>query len=561
MADTLETVVQRMIDAGVPEDTIISVLQKTNGDPERTDVMARNLPREQDTFSQGFHEGLKQPGNTAAGIVTGAVEGVPEGLSNIAGVAKTGLTKLLHPVQTAGELYDAATAPAEPPPDMLHPKSFSEGGERTLADVQQDPESFGKRIGAEATELGAGMTASKLIPLGVKAGARSVGPAVQAFGKQAKFPFRIGGSAAIMSGNVPGGVALMAAPTVLEKGGEALSRYGTEEGAALIDPRAKLLKLETDFKAGTVSADDVMKEVKNHQVGLADRLAKAKLPADVEAVKKEQSALDKLSRIASKKPQGVETGGLSADQQALFDRLQALNESRSAVKKSAVRIAPTANPVPTPTVDAPAPYEIENEAFRARMQPKLDALKKPVAAPVEPPVEAAPVSDAVPAPTGEVRPPAEVLDPEAQALRDGTASTVTEPPAAKPAVRIAVPPVSLKSVTPGGLDRVAASLKQAFGDEIEQLRTEHGATEAAEILQRNHPAELGKMKRGELTTLIRKVSGGEAGLLPEGARAEIDAKMAGMDRAAQEAYLLKSGDKNAAAYKYVASKMGMKPND
>lgn len=252
-------------------------------------------------------------GRTAADAAKGYVKGIPGGIAQGAEDLITlplsvveGVLGAAQDVTDVAGSKDAKQAALDKLKSAY--QSFKGNVSSALDTARRDPEQFGKNVGgsvAEAETLGVlGGEGTKLLP---KPAARVVGRTMQTIGGRAGFPMRIAGAHQVLSGN-PLGLVTMIAPEGISKGGRALERAGTEEGAAAKMFGGRLLDTEQQVISGKMSPATAMTNIDAMQAELAQELKTAKLPAELKDVQAKQNALNTL-RGKIQKASGIRVGG------------------------------------------------------------------------------------------------------------------------------------------------------------------------------------------------------------------------------------------------------------
>lgn len=217
---TLESIVQKMIDAGESEETIAQVIRAKAAEPKPLNA------DEPDTYWSGFLKGAKEGAvggakGFAKGVVPGAfkaIAGIVPGIVNAAiGTVKGGANLVTDPVKTLTEAYEAVKGIPGKGGEML---------QQALDLAQKDPEAFGKAVGEVTGGTAAGIALAGAAPLAPKPIARGAGRLMETVGKEGKWPIRMMGAHQLGSGN-PMGIATMMLPDALRTGGAKLTEFGT----------------------------------------------------------------------------------------------------------------------------------------------------------------------------------------------------------------------------------------------------------------------------------------------------------------------------------------------
>lgn len=292
--DDIKVIIQRMIDAGEPEDAIAGVVkayaQNAGAKPIATD--------EPSTYAGGFYKGAKE-GAVAGlrgfvkGVVPGAVNTVINAPKALVGTGlaalKGGVNLLSDPESTIRDAYTSVKG---------IPAAMAKTGDDMLTAGARDPEGLGRQIGEMTGGTMTGIAASAAVPLLPKPLMRGVGDTMEQMGVKGSWPIKMVGAHQIASGN-PMGVLTMMAPAQLAKGGRALRIAGTEAGAAAGSLEGQYLKLHQDIQTGNMAT--VESRLAALQDDLVKRHAEARLPEQLAEVKKQQLQLDKLRGAAEKR--------------------------------------------------------------------------------------------------------------------------------------------------------------------------------------------------------------------------------------------------------------------
>lgn len=295
----LQSVVQRMIDAGESEDAIGSVIKAAKTNPELFTSSSSVRPlsnTETDNpviagiggFGKGAVTGLKNaaigfggriahPLDTIGGIVGGLaneVVGTYHGIGNLAS----------DPKQT---LSDAGSA------IMGMPGTIAQG---VSDELDKGPAQVGQDIGGMTADTMAGIGLAGGLRILPKPAAISTGRFMQKAGGHTGFALRIMGAHQIGSGN-PMGFVTMTLPESLKKGGEALERWATEPGALAATPESTFLQVQQDLvQAGQDPAVHarLSSQLDQMQADLVKQRQTAQLPGDLVSAQKAQNRLDQL---------------------------------------------------------------------------------------------------------------------------------------------------------------------------------------------------------------------------------------------------------------------------
>jgi len=273
-------------------------------------------------LQEGAVEGAK---GFAKEIVPGtvkAVQGIPGAIYDTVRMAISaggeGADLLTDPVGTLTRWRDAAGE---------LPGKAKQALDDTIAMAANDPQKFGAAVADLTAETGVGFATAKAIPTAGKPVARRVGPAMASLGEKARFPLRISGGAAIASGNLPVGAALMATPEVLESGGKALTRWGNtgRVPTRLVTPGGTVVASKTAPAQMTVASEVVptkaalprfVTDVEKGLVGNIDDItdpARAGLEAVDEAIDAEKKRSGAIRIASGKREAAVRRAEEAAD--------------------------------------------------------------------------------------------------------------------------------------------------------------------------------------------------------------------------------------------------------
>lgn len=206
--------------------------QQAIGIVRQQTAIAKPLPADEpDTYMGGFLKGAKEGmigGATgfAKGLIPGAIEGV-KGIATlpitlIKGVIDAGFggARLYNdPVGTLTEAYNTY---------KKKPGELSDTIKSALDLARNDPEAFGKEVGNLTGQVEVGIGASKLAPLAPRPVARAIGNIAEQVGTKGAWPIRMMGAHQLGSGN-PLGMATIALPEVLRKGGTSMKQWGEND--------------------------------------------------------------------------------------------------------------------------------------------------------------------------------------------------------------------------------------------------------------------------------------------------------------------------------------------
>src|SRR6266404_3334769 len=329
--------------------------------------------------------GFKLPGGSISGMVAGGkgfLKGLPIGVAKAitsipAGAISLGIEALSTVADTADLLSRGSKDPAAYTDalDTAYKNVTSMPGQmgqqageflihlRTLA--ENDPEAYGRAIGEMTGNVEAGIAGAKLVPKGLRPLGRRVGTALEETGKLSKWPMRISGSHAILGGN-PAGIAMIAAPPMLERGGTRLKEFGEMDPAFQAAQSVKglkaSLKLSTPQQSKAISELQTSLGKTGERIGArALRTAKqglSSVDAAIAEAKKEAGA----TRTAARKE---EIGGRKAEEKADVEMSKA--EQKTALQEEKDRILKEK----AATI----------EAARAGMEPGKPSFSKSISAP------------------------------------------------------------------------------------------------------------------------------------------------------------------------------------
>jgi len=402
---------------------------------------------------------LEMTGNTvldaakgfAGGVIPGAVDtvmGMPRALlTGIVGTLKGTGNLLNDPVKTLSDAYEAVKTIPGKSTEML---------KQGLDLAKKDPQAFGRAVGevTGATEAGIGMaSAAPLTPGPV---GRMIGNTMEQVGTKGKWPIRMMGAHQLGSGN-PMGIATMALPEGLAKGGRAIRLGSTPVGAAADTMPAKLLAIQQDIRTGS-DVEGALSRLDAIQKGLVERRATAKLPDEISEIQKQQNTVDKLRTMASRAAKAPASGGGPSGEPTTEDLLRQKGFDPSRIKSV------------TPGAQRGAVNTNTGTTVRS-----TTAAPRPTATPSPAPGVAAP---------GGVKAPPATLDPAAQALRDQMAKPAVAPEIRKvdegitPRLKENPPPIApepdpkMKGVNPEGFARMEAARADTSPIEQELLDRE-----------------------------------------------------------------------------------------
>lgn len=233
MADTLEQIVQRMIDAGESEDNIASVIKEYKAEPAKPTGPVDGGPEDYwSGFLHGGWQGIKDAAGAelagAKGFVKGIIPGVGEGAMGMVTLPISILKEVIATTKGAGNLVDDPIGTLTEAWNNVKsiPGQARDAVKAALELAKNDPEEWGRQVGKITGNLGVGVAAAKAVPMLPKPLAEKVGTAAETFGKKASWPLRITGAHQIIGGNVLGGIATMTTPELLESGGTKVRQWG-----------------------------------------------------------------------------------------------------------------------------------------------------------------------------------------------------------------------------------------------------------------------------------------------------------------------------------------------
>lgn len=521
------------------------IVTTASGDYEvDVDVPTASVP--DDTFSKGFHEGLKK--EPVAGGLVGFGEAFPAGLAKgawdtikfpltaIKGIVGGTAALATDPVGTLTSLRDSiADLPAHAK------KAFDDAIE--LAST--DPEGWGKAVGTVTGGIEGGIATSR-IPL--KPGIRVAGKAMQYAGEH-PFVARMSGGAMVGRGMIKGdpltigaGVATMGVPALLTKTGKALREFSGEDlstalpsGARTLDVDASQLKggirVQPPQGAGSAPVPYVAPEEVPYRPAARAAQKTDDLATKAANLKARTAGMESSGARITTSESGVSPTGERVTSSQTFKPGGAGGASGEQPIMVGGRMIDPNNP------DTRALYDLTvkaqaNSAPGVRLSgsarrgtPLQTAMQDATEAEVN-------ANAAVRGTPGDV--PATPAAQRLEAERKAAAKGVRTSPPAKPV------PSEGSGVASGASD-----------EDIIALRTAHGAEEAGTKLA-SDPRFAG-MSKTERTNAIRDIAGDEAGLAPTSMQKDIDTKLKGMSAEDARAYRAKAP--NAVAYKYITSRM------
>lgn len=548
MPKELESAIQQMLDDNVPEDDIKKVITKYEDQHDTT---------------------LVQTINELKGVVKGAASGA-------VGFVKSAITTpFTLPVSIYDDLIKAHDT------GSLNDTNVSAMVNGLAEKIKSMPQEFadatheerGKMIG----NVVGGLLAAKYVPTSVKPVARGAGALVEAVGKKGAWPLRMMGSHQMGSGN-PLGAAMIAAPEILQRTGQTLQRWGGKDLSTTLPSGAR----ELDF--GKVKSLPIRIQGRPEPVTVGGRVPLVGTPAEASGRVQKVMAKEAKDTLNAEKSTAIEESraGLEAKKPTFSESVSATNPV--GVRQSMVtRFGAAAAPVESELAKGLSPLQrTQYDALKTQFgQSVADSwLKKQVGVPTTTAVaeinqagvpggvrlnaDGGPVWDSTAAARTAQQTEASAagkafLDPAAQVsgralerrLQAGNAPEgVAERRAAAPAPSMETELLNRSLGINPGLK--VTSVKPAG---IEALRTEHGARETGEILNRaGVNPEISTLPKVERTNTIRDLSGGEAGLLPNGARMEIDKLIENMSPLEKQTLLTKTAP-NAPAYNYIKSQI------
>ena len=238
----LEAIVQRMIDANAPEESIASVIREYNYQNPATRPAAISGGPENplDAQMQGFKEGAL---GGAKGFAKEAIPGVVKAVGGI----PAGVIALIKELgATAEGAYHLATDPVGTLKNAAESIGSIPGkGSEMFASAMQlaasDPEGFGRAVADVTGQAEVGIASSKLMPLAPKPIARVIGTVAEQVGTKGAWPIRMMGAHQFGSGN-PMGIVTMGLPEALKQGGGKLKNWGENEPARVQREIDKFIK-------------------------------------------------------------------------------------------------------------------------------------------------------------------------------------------------------------------------------------------------------------------------------------------------------------------------------
>lgn len=229
------------------------IVTTASGDYEvDVDVPTASVP--DDTFSKGFHEGLKK--EPVAGGLVGFGEAFP------AGLAKGAWDTIKFPLTAIKGIVGGTAALATDPVGTLTslrdsivdlPAHAKKAFDDAIELASTDPEGWGKAVGTVTGGIEGGIATSR-IPL--KPGIRVAGKAMQYAGEH-PFVARMSGGAMVGRGMIKGdpltigaGVATMGVPALLTKTGKALREFSGEDLSTALPSGARTIDVGDTSKLG-----------------------------------------------------------------------------------------------------------------------------------------------------------------------------------------------------------------------------------------------------------------------------------------------------------------------
>lgn len=571
------------------------IVTTASGDYEvDVDVPTASVP--DDTFSKGFHEGLKK--EPVAGGLVGFGEAFP------AGLAKGAWDTIKFPLTAIKGIVGGTAALATDPVGTLTslrdsivdlPAHAKKAFDDAIELASTDPEGWGKAVGTVTGGIEGGIATSR-IPL--KPGIRVAGKAMQYAGEH-PFVARMSGGAMVGRGILKGdpvtaaaGVATMGVPALLTKTGKALREYSGEDlstalpsGARTLEVDASKLKggirvepprgagsarvaytpaapvesalkesgartldvgdisgLETPAPVGAAPVEGVRTAIPGSPTGPAPYRPAARAAQKAEdlatkaaELKKQTATMETTGSRITTSETGVTEGGERVTSSKTFKPAGGEGEGAAAAGEKPIMVG--GRMIDPNNPDTRALYDLTIKA-QANSTPgvRLSGSARrgtPLQTAMQDATEAeVNANAAVRGTPGDV--PATPAAQRLEAERKAAAKGVRTSPPAKPV------PSEGSSVVSGASD-----------EDIIALRTAHGAEEAGTKLA-SDPRFAG-MSKTERTNAIRDIAGDEAGLAPTSMQKDIDTKLKGMSAADARAYRAKAP--NAVAYKYITSRM------
>lgn len=303
MADTLEAVVQRMLDAGESEENIATVVRQMS-QPPTTGIVS---PDEPGTYAGGFLKGMKEG---VVGGFKGYVKNQPmDVLRGFGEIAKT-------PYYLAKSVYDAGVGAvnlAMDPKGVLQqsasdvsnmlkmaPQRVSNYVTEEMRRARTNPEQFGADVSHVTGPIEAGLLTGKAATTLPAPVARVTGNMIANIGDKGHWPLTIAGAHELGSGN-PMGIVTMTLPDQMVKWGNALERLGTPAGSALATPKGQYVQMSTDVNSLARSGDEgalarLRAQVEEKNIELNKRLVGKVTERDMDAIVKEQTLLNKIRK-------------------------------------------------------------------------------------------------------------------------------------------------------------------------------------------------------------------------------------------------------------------------
>lgn len=345
----------------------------------------------------------------------------------------------------------------------------------SLKQAHDDPSKFGESVGEQVGGLVPPVAVGQ-IP--IPAIAQKFGGAASALGKGTKFTAGMVGAHQTLSGN-PAGPLIIAAPHIVEAGGKALARWGTEAGAAMAAPEGEAWKLQHELTTGARPAADIAADIKTRQQALITQAEKLKLPTERDALKKQYDTLDDLRKQAEHT--AAPSGAPGIDLEAIEKRNAAIAARQGGTRltppapavapatasvQDAIENATTAKTRPLPTGFSD---DAETEAFKARMLAKQAAAKAKVAPPALTVAPTPPTPAAATPRVSTAAPPADPLEDLVNRLHgedtplpgNGTYKDPGGPPAAP-----VVTPAPQPGISIAGLDAPAPAAASPLQQEM-----------------------------------------------------------------------------------------------
>lgn len=289
MADeVLKRIVQRMIDAGEPEEAIAAVIQGYKPQPEQPKTPEKPPQGAVERMVGGLR-GFERA--TTPQAIGEAISRVPAG---VLGMIKTAFDTVADP--------EAAAASAMETIKNL-PATIKQAASDAIELARSDPEGWGEAVGNLTVDTGLAFAGARAVPVIGRPAAAKTGALMERIGTSGAWPIRIRGAHQLGSKN-PLGIVTMGMPEALTEGGRALQKFGNkgvirmsppevafgEDIASELGPSVKkTLKQAGDVEKKTLSEVDKAIAAEKKR-GDARRSASAKREAELKAAEKIEKA-------------------------------------------------------------------------------------------------------------------------------------------------------------------------------------------------------------------------------------------------------------------------------